>query len=410
MAWLGSWAYRIEITVDNTNIDSDLTWYPIPIFINATAGIGTDDLTVIFDEVGANSKKIAITDDDGISELYGEIQFWDDSGEEAVVWVAGNGITTATTASTKSLYIYYDNNQDDNTDYINTTGVGNSVNVWDSNFMLVCHMQSTSFLDSTSYGNDGTNVGCAISTSGKMGSCADLEATDNYINFSNPAQYDLTTALTLQCWSKTEDENDHGRIISKAYNGTGTASSCYQLCQLGNINTTGTAEFRHAAHSTGAGPDYDISPSSPLINFGTWYFRASTWSNATGNAILYLDNSILDTTGSLTGAIRTSSQDMVVGATKYDATVAYYHDGLIDEVRISNSQRTTAWLKADYYSQSDGILSYGTVEEFSGETSKTITDTITFTDTLIGTLVRPKRWWNNTLAWDKDTDSQWRIT
>lgn len=351
--WLGTWAKRIRIAIDSTNIDSDQIHYPIPISLGTSVGQNNDDISAIFDEVGANSKKIAITQSDGITQNYVEIQQWDEGGEDAILWTSISGLTIASDTDT-ILYIYYDNTEDDNTTYVSDTGSGASENVWDSNYMLVCHMNTTSFLDSTSRGHDGTNNGAVISTGGKLGSAADFEVGENdWITFPDHSDFDLTSALTLQCWHKQETgpENDSGRFIAKSYDSVTTGGCCWQLTTLGQT----PARFRHAGKGT---VNWDVLPTSPTITPGTWYLQTSTWSDASGHAILYVDDTVIDDTDSLTGAIRTSDQVVSVGASVYDATETYFWDGLIDEVRISDIVRTPAWLKVDYYSENDNILTF----------------------------------------------------
>ena len=64
MTWLGSWAYRRRIIVDAGCIGSDLTHFPITLYLNGSAGKTAVDLTDIFDEVGSSYLKIAVTKDD----------------------------------------------------------------------------------------------------------------------------------------------------------------------------------------------------------------------------------------------------------------------------------------------------------------------------------------------------------
>ena len=71
-AWLGTWEKRVEITVSNTNIDFDLTHFPLLLTLGASVGTATDDVSFIFDELASdgNRKKIAVTKSDGTTEIY----------------------------------------------------------------------------------------------------------------------------------------------------------------------------------------------------------------------------------------------------------------------------------------------------------------------------------------------------
>ena len=118
MAWLGSgvWGKRIEITVSNTNIGSDLTHFPLLLTLGTSVGTGADDVSAIFDELtsDANRLKIAVTDSSGDTEIKCEIEDWDDASESAHLWVAASGLTLSSSGTT-TLFIYYDAGHADNT-------------------------------------------------------------------------------------------------------------------------------------------------------------------------------------------------------------------------------------------------------------------------------------------------------
>jgi hypothetical protein len=42
MAWLGTWAHRRKITISTTNIDADLTQFPLLVKLGTSVGTGTD--------------------------------------------------------------------------------------------------------------------------------------------------------------------------------------------------------------------------------------------------------------------------------------------------------------------------------------------------------------------------------
>jgi hypothetical protein len=60
MAWLSDWSKRVEITVSNTNIDSNLTHFPLLLTLGTSVGTGDNDVSCIFDELTSdeNRKKI----------------------------------------------------------------------------------------------------------------------------------------------------------------------------------------------------------------------------------------------------------------------------------------------------------------------------------------------------------------
>jgi len=118
--WLGDWAKRRKIIIDHTNVDSDLLHFPVAVPISASAGQGSQNITDIFTEIGANYKKIAITLDDGTTEIFAQVESWDSVAEVALLWVSRSDFTVTSTATT-DLYIYFDSTKADNSYYIGKT-------------------------------------------------------------------------------------------------------------------------------------------------------------------------------------------------------------------------------------------------------------------------------------------------
>src|SRR6056297_2541451 len=134
MSWLSGWAKRRKITIDNTNIDSDLDHFPVPVPLGTSVGQSDQDVSDIFDELGSESLKIAVTKSDGETEIYAEVEQWDATNEKALLWVSKSDLTL-TAASVTELYIYYDSSQSDNTDYIGAVGLDIKLTLVDGLFL-----------------------------------------------------------------------------------------------------------------------------------------------------------------------------------------------------------------------------------------------------------------------------------
>jgi len=119
-----------------TYIGASVTWFPATIHLKDANG----DSTKVFLEVGANYRKIAITNADGI-ELKGEIEKWSydagtPSNSTAIIHTSAEGWTIN---SNTKVYLYYDNTHVDN-DNINVIDTAAGAAVWDGNFKAVYHM------------------------------------------------------------------------------------------------------------------------------------------------------------------------------------------------------------------------------------------------------------------------------
>ena len=113
--WLDDWDKRIKVTADNTVIDSNLSHFPTTIKLGTSVGKTSADVSCVFDELTSddNRKKIAVTKADGTTQLYVEIDQWDDASEEAVLHCGIDGDTLASGADT-DYYLYYDSEHADN--------------------------------------------------------------------------------------------------------------------------------------------------------------------------------------------------------------------------------------------------------------------------------------------------------
>lgn len=158
--------YKLELTLDNTNVDSDLDHFPVCLHLSASCGQGAYDATDIFDKLGENKLKIAVTDDSHVTQLYVEVEYWDSVAEIAILWFSSAEFTLLTATDTE-CFLFYDPGVDDNTDYVGTPG--NAPNVWPASFWGRWGMAqdpsgaAPQMKDSTAGENDLTSVGSMAS-------------------------------------------------------------------------------------------------------------------------------------------------------------------------------------------------------------------------------------------------------
>ena len=134
--WLDGWGKRVELTIDHNNIDSPLSSFPVLIRLSNSSGPYNDDVSFIFDEFGSDNdrKKIAVTNSDGLTQGYVEIDTWNHTTKEAWLWVK---VPNLSSSEDTNLYLYYDSSQDSNTDYVGDSDSIPTENVWIDNFKLV---------------------------------------------------------------------------------------------------------------------------------------------------------------------------------------------------------------------------------------------------------------------------------
>ncbi|QQS39292.1 glycosyltransferase [Candidatus Woesebacteria bacterium] len=376
--WLSGWDQRLEITVDNTNIDSNLTHFPLLLTLGSSVGTESDDVSTVFDELAsdANRKKIAVTKSDGVSEIYVEIEKWNDASEQAWLWVSSSTLTLSSSANT-TLYLYYDSSHADNTTYVGDPNSTPAESVWDSNYVMVQHFSETSgtHYDSTSNNNDSTSITVTTQgTTGHIDGSDDFNPSADKVNLGSNSSIDdiMNGGGTVTAWINPNNagEFDNGRIVDKGEN-----NDAGWTFLLGNSSRR--LEFRYGSASDWA----QWYTSSATVPTGSFSYVGSTYdsSSDTNSPLLFIDGqSVSVTTGdgaSWGSPTSDASEPVVVGARTDGVSYARQFDGLIDEVRLSDIIRSAAWLKADYYSSDDNLISWGS-EETGSSGSKDSIDTV----------------------------------
>lgn len=346
--WLSGWNNRMRITIDSGDLESDLYSFPVLIHLSNSSGINHYDATSVFHEIGGDRKKIAVTVGE-TQETYVDVEYWNASEEEAYLWAN----VTVTASMDQTLYLYYDKTHADNKDYVDDSGVGNSANVWDSDFKLVTHMQDRSntshVRDSTSNNNNGTKKDTgepAATENGKINGAQTFDGADDYIDCGSANSLDDLTAWTCEAWINLSGggENNWGRIVEKN-------PKYFLLVDGAGMRLQGRIDA-----STSNAISYSASQS---LSTGIWHYVAATYNDNGDRKIdLFIDGSPAEVQQqAASGASsRDADNNLYIGN---NAAVTRTFDGTIDEIRVSNTNRSIAWIKTSYESSKDHLLCYG---------------------------------------------------
>lgn len=352
--WLAGWAHRVQITIDETKIDSDLQHFPVMIHLSADCGINSADMSAIFAEVGANSKKIAVTKADCTTQLYVEVEKWDNANTDAILWVSRSDWTVSGSANTM-VYLYYDNAQSDNTTYIGDTGSTPARNVWDSNFAAIYHMgdnpNSSNVKDSTANNNQGAKKasGEPAETASLDGKAQQFDGSNDYINCGNSSSLDLTANFTLMMFFKPDVTIDSSLS-------TPTHPMRKELAfnwRFVHASDEATYKGKLDLYSWSNQNAY-FSTTRNTWTAGQWYCATFVGDGTTGRA--YVNGQLDNTRENLPYPyLDDYSSNLYIGS--YNGSWAF--DGAISEVEISNIARSEAWVKASYSSLMDNLLTFG---------------------------------------------------
>ena len=328
-----AWAYKKKITIDHTKVAVTLTDFPVLISLSTDtelAGNAQDD-----------GDDILFTTTDGVTKINHEIETFNGTSGQLVAWVKVPGLSSS---ADTDIYMYYGN-----------SGAGNQENatfVWDSNYQMVQHLEETTgganaIQDSTSNTNHGTdNNSLTLNAAGKINGADGFDGSDDYISVADSNSLDITGNITLEAWiNPTTKDANHRRILVKSHSSWAEPYYMYSLW----------------IHNDGLGFGFYDGASrhwatKGAIATGSWQYVAATH-NGTHQEWFINGSSV--GTANVTAAIAANSEPLLIG--KALAATTLFH-GTIDEVRISDTARSSGWILTSYNNQSSpsGFYTLGT--------------------------------------------------
>jgi len=358
-AWLSGWDKRIKMTIDSGDITADLSNFPILVYLSTSSGRNSDDVSAVFDELtdDANRKKIAVTKSDGTTECYVEIEDWDDASEKAYLWVKVSGTNSVSSSSDTDLYLYYDIDHADNATYVGDVDSAAAANVWDASYVAVYHMSEASWNGTTdevkdSKGSvDGTAAFDATTTAtGKMGRGGTFDGTGDYVDFGTVDLVGGYNSMTVSAWVKpaVASTGTHNIIISQGV---------VYLTTEGEVFTCNWDNGQNVDFYVRAGDDDAWAYYNDAIQDTNWHYYVAVYDNS--NAYVFVDNTEGDSSPSHSGTMDTADVDLRISS-QNDDTYPWY--GTLDEIRVSNDDRSAAWNKASFESGKDDLLDFASEE------------------------------------------------
>jgi len=331
--WNTTWPYRKLITIDHTNVASDLTNFPVVINISQDTDLATraqddgDDITFILYS-------------DNTTQLNHELELFNGTTGRTVAWV---NVTSLSATQDTKIWMYYGNETCSNQQNIEGT--------WDPSFLAVHHLGETTgtAYDSTSHHNDGTPYGnLSQNVTGKINGADSFDGIDDHITV--PQIYTNENQFTLEAWIYAQ------------------AGARYFISQWNN--------YYGVFLQVGANPDhiewYIDSATGGIsgITLNTWYHIVLTYDGST--ARIYLNGGT--PVSSVCAAPSWPSEGMYLG--DRSAGGRQFH-GTIDEVRCSNIARISGWITTCCNNQNspESFVSIGAEEPYEYTLTLTVDPT-----------------------------------
>ena len=349
--WLSGFSYRKRIVVSNANVDANLSNFPLYVKVAADANIGAN--------AQSDGDDIRFTSGTGMvlphEEEYFSVRSGSGSGN---FWVK---VPTVKTSTGTVIFVYYGSGS--------ATDGQNVGSVWDSNFKGVWHLKETSgqHADSTANANNSTTVSVTTqgSVTGKVDGADKFNGSTNYVEMPGSASLNVTGAgITLSGWVYFNGEGiGNHAILSKRYG----SSLQYAFGRYSSPNTYPHKGFM-GLYTTAWG---DRVMSNTTLDDGQWYYISTTYDGS--NAIFFL-NGASDKSTPLTGNITGDATNRtVIGADAYAPTWNEFTNANIDEVRVSSTARSAAWIKFEYNNMNSTTKELSWAAQEAGNAAPTIT-------------------------------------
>ncbi|MDD4287309.1 MAG: DUF2341 domain-containing protein, partial [Candidatus Peribacteraceae bacterium] len=359
-AELSGFAYRKRIVIDNTNVDSNLSNFPLYVKVNADADVGA--------AAQADGDDIRFATATGMVLPYEEESFLISSGSgSGNYWVK---VPTVLTATGTVIYLYYGSGSA--VDGQNATGV------WDSNYKGVWHLKESvagyptegDVIDSTGNNNDGTGWSASPDMTpdpvdAKLSRGQLFDGTNDSLYVADSASLSQTGTMTLSTWYKlTSAAADYDFLTGKMTNGNWTDG--YGLFFTDDFSGNTVVFHAQGWNVNRAYVTFDWTSNT------SWHYVVGRYDGS--NVKINLDASA-GTSDAYSGSISDTATYFTMGAGQYSdgASVDYYPPITLDEVRISAVARSDAWVKFEYYNINESDQEVSWAAEESANSAPTIT-------------------------------------
>ena len=337
----GNYAFSRPVTLNTTSagITSNLSGFPALLSIQLNDLIITGNCTDKIQIPNGPNYDFAFIDPTSASELYYQVESYNQTTGTLLVWVQ---IPNISYANNNVITFYYGSKTPTvthNTAFFQKT--------WPSDYQAVYHFNDAAYTGTT---NDGTaNAGVATLTgfqptdfiAGKIGMAYNFGGTPATptVNSMTATPAVASNTFTMSAWVNLTIAGNDQKILTNQ-NSSGTFSGGYKL----GVFTSNIPE----TEGVGTG-DRNNLPNPNTFSTGTWYYVQGVYDGATMSTYV---NGVQYKTLAVTGS-NTYSNTLYIGIGEGGN---YPFSGTIDEPRISNIAKTTDWIKMEYVDQNNPVV------------------------------------------------------
>ena len=293
-----------------------------------------------------NGYDIIFTLGDCATLLDHEIEKYDATTGEYIAWVR---IPSLPATTDFGIHMYYGNS--------GITTDPSTTNTWNNGYFGVWHMSedpsgtAPQIIDHTSGTTNGTSGGAMTSgdlVTGKVVDAIDFDGSNDVAEMTDAQSYANGGDFSVECWINSSDAGTKNNAFITNYGGTGQTP----FFMLGFDNTNA---FFWCRNTSGVSRKPTIAKASVLD--GAWHHFVGVRSST--GTFLYLDGTLVNTQAASTGDVSFGTTLSIMDHFNR------YTSGLIDEIRISSTARSTEWITTEYNNQNSPSTFYAVSAEFT---------------------------------------------
>ncbi len=329
-----------------------------PVTIGAVEGAALDDFPVLvrldptridYAATADGGADLRFVGDDQTTLLAHDIEAWS-TGGDSVIWVrvpalSGGGPTT--------IWLYHGGEPAQPT--------LPSTETWSNGFEAVWHLGQGA-ADATAHDHDGMSAGgVAPGAAGIIGSAHTFDGTDDYIQIPASDAIDslFVAGGTISAWIRpaSSGASQRARIFDRSLDSGFTGGWAFLMSDYQVMDSLG---FAHG---------YDVSDAwwtTPMgsMTYGTWHHVAVTFAQADSKPAIYMDGAAVEVVVSdgADGAPATPTPIPARIGNRSGATDRAFA-GTIDELRLSTTVRSPAWIATEARAADDAWLTVGAEEQ-----------------------------------------------
>ena len=336
--WDADWSFRRSLVIDSSTTTDDIADFPMMIKL--------DSNRINYGNVINDGADIRFVNPNNSDVYEYEIEKYNEDGD-SFLWVKIPTLDGATT--TQYMYMYYGNKA--------ASGVATTTGVWDDSYVLVQHLQEDptdsdpAIKDSTKQGNDlsANNMAANDSITMQIDGGLDFDGTDDSLSITDASQSGLepTDAITITAW--IEDVN------GPAANSWAIQKGLAQYLIKFGFGNSDVGCIVHVDGSNRETTAYDAADATTNLYHCAYDNGASE--RTVRLFVDGLEQQTLVLSGLGTYDISTSGDNFTVAGNSGST-----RNLQIDEVRVSNVQRSADYMAADYESMTDDMITFGSEE------------------------------------------------